>query len=346
MKTKFLNVLALFVLGYMLSIVNIYAEIQYVKFPREGMISRLERINELGKTTWQVVTYNKTAIANNERLPEFTARTNNMEEWLHESLKNTEWTYRKIRDNYFSVLVKEKELIPETVSQEQRKGIISGKIVDEQGLALPGATIKVSGQSIGTATDINGNFRLSLPVGTYTIEVGYIGYQTQQITGVTIKNGGNTPLDIALNTESTSLSEVVVTASYNKATTGGLLRLQQNASGVTSGLSSQQISALPDKNVGEALKRISGVSTIDNKKVVVRGIAERYNVAQLDGVTLPSTDVQERSFDFNIIQVTWWTISLLPKVILPIWALGLEGGWYKSVPLPSPMRIFSMFLLV
>jgi hypothetical protein len=316
-----------------------YGKTQAVRFPAEGIVSRLERINKLGETSGQTVSYNQ-SIIKEKRLSAIVAETNNMEEWLYKSLVDTDLTYRKVREKYYSVFIKPEEKASEAIDQEQKKGILTGKVVDEYGEGLPGATVKVAEQNMGTATDVNGNFRLSLAVGIYTIEVGYIGYQTQRITDVRIKDGSSTPLDVALNVESQSLSEVVVTATYNKATTGGLLRVQQNAPGVTSGLSSQQISALPDKNVGEALKRISGVSTIDNKKVVVRGISERYNVAQLDGVTLPSTDVQERSFDFNIIPSNLVDNIIVAKSYTPDMGFGFGGGLVQISTLAIPDENF------
>lgn len=344
MKTNkcVLKAIFLFTAGAILSISSIHAEIQSMKFPRERIISRLERMNEIGKNTGQVVTYNKTAIKNDEQLPEFTAHTNNMEEWLYESLKNTRWMYRKIRDNYFSVLEKEAAALASSVVETpaQKEGTLSGKIVDESGEVLPGATVKVSDQTIGTASDINGNFRLSLPAGTYTIEIGYIGYQTQRVTGVKINEGKNTPLDVSLNTESTELGEVVVTATYNKASTNGMLKLQQTKAEVSSVISSQQISTLPDKNVGEVLKRISGVSTVNNSKVIVRGIAERYNVAQLDGVTLPSTDVQTRDFEFDIIPNDLIDNVVVSKSYTPDLSFGFGGGLVQINTISVPDENF------
>lgn len=322
---------------------NVYGNPQSIYFPSENIVSRLDRMNKLGEQVGQVVTYNKTTIGS-KQLSSFTAKTNNMEEWLYESLKGTRLTYRKIRDKYYSVFSKPGQTPEEILVDEPKKsGTLSGKIVDEHGEGLPGATIKAVGKNIGTATDINGNFRFSLPAGTYTLEAAYIGYQTQQITDVRINAGKNTPLDIALNIESTQLGEVVVTANYNKASTNGMLRIQQAKAEVSSVISAQQISTLPDKNVGEVLKRISGVSTINNSKVIVRGIAERYNVAQLDGVTLPSTDVQSRDFEFNIIPSGLIDNVVVSKSYMPDMSFGFGGGLVQISTISVPDENFINF---
>lgn len=320
---------------------SIYANPQGISFKKESIRERVIHISELGKETGQELTY-QSGLPDNEYLPSFTAKTNNMEEWLSRSLENTGFTYRKISSKHYTVIARPKEtpVSPVSPPETSKTGTLAGKVVDEHGEGLPGATVKVTGKTVGTATDLNGNFRLSLPAGTYTIEVGYIGYQTQQITQVNIKEGQNTPLDVALDTESTNLGEVVVTATYNKATTGGLLRIQQNTAEVSSVLSSQQISSLPDKNVGEALKRISGVTTNDNRRVVVRGIAERYNVAMLDGVTLPSTDVQTRDFEFNIIPSDLIDNVIVSKSYTPDMSFGFGGGLVQTSTLAVPRENF------
>ncbi|WP_254555234.1 hypothetical protein, partial [Salmonella enterica] len=80
---------------------------------------------------------------------------------------------------------------------------------------------------------------------------------------------------------SSTLSGIVVTANYKKASAEGLLARQKNASEISNGISAEEMGRTPDKNIGESLKRISGVSTMDNKFVLIRGIGERYNSATL-----------------------------------------------------------------
>lgn len=82
---------------------------------------------------------------------------------------------------------------------------VKGKIVGEDGEALPGATIQQKGENNGTITDIDGNFSLSVPEDA-TIIVSFIGFQS-----VEIPVGGKTDLgSITLSLDMTELGEVVV----------------------------------------------------------------------------------------------------------------------------------------
>ncbi|SDK15771.1 TonB-dependent Receptor Plug Domain [Pedobacter sp. ok626] len=222
------------------------------------------------------------------------------------------------------------------VVKKQEPGRISGKVVDERGEVLPSASVRIveTGQTV--QTNMDGKYSLSLKPGTYTLEISYISYQKQRITGVSVNEGKNTPLDIAMKVDSKGLQEVVVTSSYKKASIASLYALQKNTSNLSDGISAEQIGATPDKHLGETLKRITGVSTNENKKVVIRGIAERYNVSVLNGSTLPSTDVQERDFEFNLIPTNLVENVVVAKSITADMPYGFAGGLVqittKSVP--------------
>jgi len=82
---------------------------------------------------------------------------------------------------------------------------VSGSVEDETGDPLPGASVIVTGTSIGTITDINGNFNLNVPEDQNSITISFVGYQSTQI-----ELGEQTNFDIVLSQESAQLQEVVV----------------------------------------------------------------------------------------------------------------------------------------
>ncbi|RDC62657.1 SusC/RagA family TonB-linked outer membrane protein [Adhaeribacter pallidiroseus] len=84
--------------------------------------------------------------------------------------------------------------------------IISGTIKDEQGNALPGASIVVKGTTTGTITDANGKYSLSLSSGQDVLVASFIGYLGQEVSV-----GNQTTLDVMLPADTRALSEVVVT---------------------------------------------------------------------------------------------------------------------------------------
>jgi TonB-dependent receptor len=205
-------------------------------------------------------------------------------------------------------------------------GRISGRVQDEKGEALPGASVRIVETGNAVQTDAAGNYLFNMTPGSYTMEVSYISYQTRRITGITVTEGKNTPLNIVLKPSRSALKEVVITSGYRKASAEGLLVKQKNASEISNGISGEQLSRTPDKNIGESLKRISGVSSVSNKFVLVRGIGERYNAAMLDGTVLPSTEAQSRNFSFDLIPSNLVDNVVVSKTVTPDMNASFGGG--------------------
>lgn len=94
-----------------------------------------------------------------------------------------------------------------TVLNPNKQKIVKGKVVDESGLPLPGASVIEKGVKNGTSTDFDGFFSLALTQEQAELEVSYMGYITQTVTGTP-----GTLLEIVLKENINSLNEVVVTA--------------------------------------------------------------------------------------------------------------------------------------
>ncbi|HRJ16687.1 MAG TPA: TonB-dependent receptor plug domain-containing protein, partial [Saprospiraceae bacterium] len=82
---------------------------------------------------------------------------------------------------------------------------ITGKVTDEKGEALIGASILVKTTSVGTVTDLDGSFRLQAPAGATTLVVSYTGYVSKEVALTAASN-----YDITLSTDVVAISEVVV----------------------------------------------------------------------------------------------------------------------------------------
>ena len=97
------------------------------------------------------------------------------------------------------------------------------------------------------------------------------------------------------------LDNITVTSVTKKETNVAVLNIIRNSSVVSDGLSIEFIKKTPDRTVGDALKRINGVTIQNDKFVLVRGLADRYNLALLNKTLLPSTEPDRRAFSFDII---------------------------------------------
>lgn len=204
-------------------------------------------------------------------------------------------------------------------------GHITGKLLDEEtGQPLSDVTIRIGNKGTTTATD--GSFSMALAAGKYEAEITSVGYGKKIVSDIVVKDNGSLELNVTLKREKNTLEGVTVRSSVRRESTASLYARQKNEAGISNGISREQMSALPDKNIGEILKRISGVSTTDNRRVVVRGIAERYNLAMMDGATLPSTDVQVRDFEFDIIPSNLVDNVIVSKTATPDLSFGFGGG--------------------
>lgn len=225
-------------------------------------------------------------------------------------------------------------------AQQKQSGRLSGRIVDaENGQPVAGATIRVG--NTGTTSDGDGAYSLSLPEGKYTATISYIGYGTKEITGIEIKSRQTFELSIVLKRGKGSLAAVVVSASARKESVAALYLKQKNAAGITDGISQEQISRTPDKNIGETLKRISGLSTMDNKYVTVRGLSERYNGAALNGQLLPSTELNRKQFSFDIIPSNMVDNVTVYKTLTPDMNAEFGGGLVQVNTKEIPVENFT-----
>lgn len=220
-------------------------------------------------------------------------------------------------------------------------GRISGRIIDSRGEPLPNASIRIIELNRTTQSGIDGTYAFQVPAGTYTLEVSYVSYQKQRISTVQVRSGNRTALDIAMKSANAELQEVTVTTTFKKASVAGLYAAQKNAGSVTDGISAEQIARTPDNDMGQVLKRVTGLTTVNNKSVIVRGMSDRYNQAMLDGVVIPSTSQNKRDFSFDIIPTEMVSSVVVNKTATPDVSSEFSGGQVSINTLDIPAENFT-----
>ncbi|NSL88652.1 TonB-dependent receptor [Chitinophaga sp. Mgbs1] len=248
---------------------------------------------------------------------------------IEQVLKNTNLRYTQ---RNYHILIDEKPAgNTGTAQKEQRKqnGRITGKIISDRGEPLIGASIRISGSNEATQSAADGSYMLSVQPGAYTVEVSYISFQAQRITDVIVKESSATSLTIAMKAKASNLDQVVITSGYKKASVSGLLAKQKNAAELSDGISAEQISRSPDNNAADALVRITGLTTIDKKYVVVRGMGERWNETAIDGITQPSTEPLKKSFSFDLIPASLIDNIIVSKTPTPDMNASFTGGYVQ-----------------
>lgn len=183
-----------------------------------------------------------------------------------------------------------------------QNGTIEGVIIDaESKETIIGAYVTVDGQSESTSTDIDGLFLLRLAPGNYNINIVSLGYENVIVEDVEVVSGKKTTLNLALKTASILLQEVMITTAKRTNTDAAVVLELKQAKQVVSAISSQQIQKSQDNNAAQVMQRIPGVTIVENRFVMVRGLAERYNNVMINNVVAPSTEVDKRTFSFDLI---------------------------------------------
>lgn len=184
-----------------------------------------------------------------------------------------------------------------------QNGSIDGKVIDHKTQeTIVGANVVIEGTTVGSSTDIDGNFLISnLKPGAYNIVVSFVTYKTQTINDVVVEAGKKTTLSISLLEDVAELAEIVVAAKKEINTDLNLVNEIKAAKVVVSGISADQILKMPDRDAAQVMQRMPGVTISDNRFVLIRGVPDRYNQVMINGVIAPSTEIDKRSFSFDLI---------------------------------------------
>lgn len=183
------------------------------------------------------------------------------------------------------------------------QGSIAGQVKDAAtGEPVIGASVLVQGTQTGASTDVDGKFLIaSVAAGTYNLQISYITYKTHIVENVKVEDGKRVTIDIQLTEDVSELSEVVVQGIRSIDNDFALLAAIRESRLVISGISAEQIVRVPDRDAAQIMRRVPGVSIVDNRFVMIRGVSERYNQVMINHAIGPSTEVDKRSFSFDLI---------------------------------------------
>lgn len=229
------------------------------------------------------------------------------------------------------------------LSQSASTGRISGRVIDVQtGEAIVGANVVLEGTTRGAATDVQGKFLISnVAPGTYTLVVSVVSYSRKRIENIQVSAGQTAQLSISLEPEIIKTEEVVVDARAVLSYEGALLTQQKKASTISDGISAEQIRRAPDATSSDALRRVPGVSIVENKFVFVRGTPERYNSTMLNGSTVASTEPEKKAFAFDMLPSNLVENSVIIKSFTPDLPGDFAGGLVRinTIDFPSTLSV-------
>lgn len=204
---------------------------------------------------------------------------------------------------------------------------IAGKIIDKQtGEEIIGAVVKIEGTNTATTTDLSGNYSLKVPAGNHTIACNFISYRKIVVNNVAVKEGENITLDFTLESDNVEIKEIVIEAVQQRNTDASLISIQKKSFAVQDGISAQQMARTGSSNAAESMKQMTGANVEDGKFMVMRGLGDRYSIAQLNGLPIPSNDPYRNASSLDLIPSSFVDNIVTTKTFTPDQPGNFAGG--------------------
>ena len=178
------------------------------------------------------------------------------------------------------------------VRAQERKGSISGRVMDANQGALVGARVELQPKAYTAATDAQGQFAIpDLASGKYTLTVSYVGFATIS-KELSVAAGETANVDVVLQIGAQS-QQVIVRGERERGEVEALNR-ERTADNIVQVLPAEVITSLPNTNIADAVGRLPSVSLErdegEGKYVQIRGTEPRLSNVTIDGVHVPSPE--------------------------------------------------------
>lgn len=220
-----------------------------------------------------------------------------------------------------------------------RQGTVRGRVIDNGEQVLPGASIFIESLKTGVISDVNGFYTFpNLKSGTYVVKVTYVGYSPVEMK-ITVPEGKTLEKDIVMN-EGVELQEVQVKGAFQGQKRA--INTQKNKLGITHVVSADQVGKFPDSNIGDALKRISGINVQYDQGEArfgqVRGTSADLSSVTINGNRVPSAEGDTRNVQLDLIPADMIQTIEVNKVVTPDMDGDAIGGSINLVTKNSPYK--------
>ena len=235
-------------------------------------------------------------------------------------------------------------------SNDAAMSVVTGKVTDlRTGANLSGARVSIEETGQWTSTDDLGEFRfVSVPKGTLTLTVSYLGYASQSAVLTVRGEGVSQSFGLRGGSE---VEEIVVFG--QRSARAMALNQERTAANVSTVVSSDLLGNFTGTTISEALRRMPGVAfqqdplTGAGTNIIVRGLEPDFNTVKLNGMELPVGDGQGRSADLSNLLADSVESITIHKSLLPSHDSGGTGGLIE-IETKSPLdraRRFVNFLV-
>lgn len=227
-----------------------------------------------------------------------------------------------------------------TLSAIAQKGTISGSVTSLEGGRVepqPFANVVIKGLNRGVSTDLDGNYSLQVDPGTYTVVTSLVGY-TPVEKEVTVAEGATMRVDLQLSGAAQEVKAVEVVKEKRTDTETAVVMETRRSEQVVNGLGRQQIAKGQDRDAGDVVRRIPGVTLVNDRFVMIRGLGDRYNTVVLNDVLAPSMEADKRAFSFDLLPSGALDRVMIHKTAAPELPGDFAGGVVRISTLSVPAK--------
>lgn len=212
--------------------------------------------------------------------------------------------------------------------------------MDNEHNPLPGAVVILDGKAHSAVADADGFYSFSnLESGTHRLNISYLGFVP--VSQAIVLADTDVTQDIIMSDSSKELNEVVVTGVFSGQQRA--INAQKSNINVTNIVSADQIGKFPDSNIGDALKRISGINVQYDQGEArfgqVRGTPADFSSVTINGSRIPSAEGDIRNVQLDLIPSDMIQTIEVNKTLMPDQDGDAIGGSINLVTKNSPRRL-------
>jgi len=180
-------------------------------------------------------------------------------------------------------------------------GVLKGRITNsENSEPVAGARLFFSGLATDFETDDDGYFEARVPSSTYSISILHNRFASQTLDNIEVKAGSTVEKTITVTPAGIALKEFVVVAPFIQGSVSSLVDERKETKVVSDFVGAEQMSKSGDSDAAAALTRVAGLTLIDGKYAVVRGMEDRYTTVLMNGAVMRSPDPNSKSVDLDM----------------------------------------------
>ena len=237
---------------------------------------------------------------------------------------------------------------PERVPLED--AYVMGQVVDQStNMPLASVAILFEDTAIGTITDAEGRYKLGpAPAGSYTLTFVKTGFLEANVTDFKLESGtvhefafALPPRPAEMSDEVYELQDFTVTAQQANEMMSAL-ELKTSSVNVLSALGAQDFSKFAASDLGDAVKKVSGVSVVGGKYAVIRGLGDRYVSSTLNGLPTASPDPDRQAVQLDLFPSSLFESLEVTKSFTPDQPANSTGGINLNIK-PLPDDFFASF---